>query len=94
VVFFRADTLVGDEYLASLGGLGPQSEATYLVTGVMYSRYTCSCWLSRNHGLDRREPDLYGATEPRAGRVCMMLLVISILFMWTQTENPFLYFQF
>ena len=32
-------------------------------------------------------------TPPRAA-VCLGLLAVSVLFLWTQTVNPFLYFQF
>jgi hypothetical protein len=32
-------------------------------------------------------------TPVRAG-MCLVLLAVSIMLMWTQTENPFLYFQF
>jgi hypothetical protein len=30
---------------------------------------------------------------PKAG-LCLGLLGLSVVFMWTQTVNPFLYFQF
>lgn len=26
--------------------------------------------------------------------VCLLTLALSVLFMWTQTVNPFLYYQF
>ena len=32
-------------------------------------------------------------TWPRAA-FCLTVLAVSLVFMWTQTENPFLYFQF
>ena len=30
---------------------------------------------------------------PRAA-FCLAVMAVSLVFMWTQTENPFLYFQF
>jgi alginate O-acetyltransferase complex protein AlgI len=32
-------------------------------------------------------------TMPKAG-VCLSLLAASVILMWTQAVNPFLYFQF
>jgi hypothetical protein len=32
--------------------------------------------------------------SPLRAAVCLGLLAISIAFLWTQTANPFLYFQF
>jgi alginate O-acetyltransferase complex protein AlgI len=32
--------------------------------------------------------------SPARAIVCMSLLALSIMFLWTQAVNPFLYFQF
>jgi alginate O-acetyltransferase complex protein AlgI len=96
-VFFRADTLGSAvEYLRSLMGIGAQAGGMNLLAGVMYSRFHL-LMLAIAATVVWTAPQVWTftlrLTPVRAG-VCMALLAMSILFMWTQTENPFLYFQF
>ncbi len=96
-VFFRADTLTGAvDYLASLIALGPQSGSMDLLAGVMYSRFHLAA-LAVAAVLVWGAPPTWTFTEhltPLRAGTCMVLLLVSVLLMWTQTENPFLYFQF
>jgi alginate O-acetyltransferase complex protein AlgI len=96
-VFFRANTLSGAvEYLGSLVGLGPQSGGMDLVAGVLYSRYHLAT-LAVAAVLVWSGPPVWTFTErltPVRAGVCLVLLLLSVVLMWTQTENPFLYFQF
>jgi alginate O-acetyltransferase complex protein AlgI len=96
-VFFKAETLPqAVNYLGSLFGLVPTSAAALLLPGVMYSPYHLLffgiagllVWTAPQTWTFTRE------LSPVRAAACMLLLVLSILFMWTQTENPFLYFQF
>lgn len=96
-VFFRAETLPGAiEYLESLAGLGPQSGGRDLLAGVMYSRYHLLT-LAVAAVLAWGAPPVWTFTQrltPARAGMCLVLLAVSIMLMWTQTENPFLYFQF
>jgi alginate O-acetyltransferase complex protein AlgI len=96
-VFFRAETLGGAvDYLGSLVGFGPQSAGRDLLAGVMYSRYHLLT-LAAAAVVVWGAPPVWAYTErltPVRAGVCLGLLFISIVLMWTQTENPFLYFQF
>jgi alginate O-acetyltransferase complex protein AlgI len=96
-VFFRAKTLTeAVAYLGSLSGLGSPGPGAELVPGALYTPYHTAmfvlaavlCW-----GM----PTTWQFTErlsmPRAA-FGMALLGASVLLMWTQTINPFLYFQF
>jgi len=96
-VFFRADTLAQTRsYLASLFGLTHVPLSASLAGANLYSPYhvvmfvVCAVivWSA---------PQTWNFTQkltlPKAA-VCLGLLVLSIVFMWTQTVNPFLYFQF
>jgi alginate O-acetyltransferase complex protein AlgI len=96
-VFFRAYTLGGAvDYLLSLAGLGPQTASADLLAGVMYNRYHLLT-LAMAALLVWTAPQVWAFTcrlTPARAALCMVLLAVSVLFMWTQTDNPFLYFQF
>ena len=96
-VFFRADTLGSAvEYLRSLVGIGAQTSGMHLLSGMMYSPYHL-LMLAVAATVVWTVPQVWTFTQrltPVRAGACMALLVISILVMWTQTENPFLYFQF
>ncbi len=96
-VFFRAEHLSAAwQYLASLVGLGQQTSGMDLVAGVMYSRYHIALLLIAGI-IVWFTPQTWTFTArltPIRAAWCILLLVTAILFMWTQTENPFLYFQF
>lgn len=96
-VFFRADTLpAAIDYLGSLIGMGPQSDGMSLVGAVMFSRYHL-LMLVVAAVIVWGAPQVWTYTSrltPARAALCMLMLCVSILFMWTQSENPFLYFQF
>ncbi|HEX4337627.1 MAG TPA: MBOAT family O-acyltransferase [Polyangiaceae bacterium] len=96
-VFFRAKTLTeAVTYLGSLSGLATPGPGADAVAGALYTPYHVGvftlaaliCWTM---------PTTWEFTErlsaPRAA-FGMALLGVSVLLMWTQTINPFLYFQF
>jgi alginate O-acetyltransferase complex protein AlgI len=96
-VFFRAKTLgQAWAFMLSLFGLravGPQAD---LVAGAMYTRLHVSVFALAAL-LVWAAPNSWQATErinvPRAVGT-FALLAASIVIMWTQSANPFLYFQF
>ena len=96
-VFFRAETLPQAlAYFASLFGLAPPTPAAMLLSGVMYSPYHLLVFAAAAL-LVWGAPQTWTFTRelsPMRAAVCMLLFLASVFFMWTQTENPFLYFQF
>ena len=96
-VFFRAQTLSqATAYLASLFGLNSPTAAADAVAGAMYTPYHqvvfCMAAIIAFYA-----PTTWSFTErlsvPRA-MAAVSALGLSVLWMWTQTVNPFLYFQF
>jgi alginate O-acetyltransferase complex protein AlgI len=96
-VFFRAQTLTqAMDYLASLFGLNTLTPAADAVAGAIYTPYHQLVF-----GIAALvvfyAPTTWVFTEqlsaPRA-IAALSLLGVSVLWMWTQTVNPFLYFQF
>jgi alginate O-acetyltransferase complex protein AlgI len=96
-VFFRSDTLgAAVDYLSSLFGAGRVTEASELAAGVMYTPYHVVMFLIAVL-LVWRAPQSWTFTRNLTlGRAvaCLLFFAVSVLLMWTQTENPFLYFQF
>jgi alginate O-acetyltransferase complex protein AlgI len=96
-VFFRAKTLgQAWSYFQSLFGLSEAGYAANAVAGSLYTPYHAGM-LGLAAFLVWGVPNTWTLTArisvPRAvGGVA--LLALSILLMWTQTTNPFLYFQF
>jgi alginate O-acetyltransferase complex protein AlgI len=96
-VFFRAKTLgQAWDYFQSLFGLGQPGYAANAIAGSLYTPYH-TAMLALAAVLVFGMPNSWALTGrvnlPRAvGGVA--LLALSILLMWTQTTNPFLYFQF
>ena len=96
-VFFRAETLSrAITYLKSLFGLVTPNWASKMVAGPIYTPYhvlTFVCCAI----LVWKAPQVWTFTQrltlPRAC-LCLGLFVVSLVFMWTQSVNPFLYFQF
>lgn len=96
-VFFRADTLPQSlRYLRSLLGLGTASFASGAVAGTIYTPYHVSMfgvcvffvWVM---------PQAWHFTQrlpPFRAFACLAVFVLSVAVLWTQTVNPFLYFQF
>ena len=96
-VFFRAKTLgQAVVYLRSLSGLAMPGEGADGVAGALYTPYHVGMLLSAAV-VTWALPTTWEFTErlsaPRAA-FGMALLGLSVLLMWTQTVNPFLYFQF
>jgi alginate O-acetyltransferase complex protein AlgI len=96
-VFFRAKTLgQAWTYFQSLFGLAATTAASDAVAGPMYTRYHGAMFLLAAAvvwGAPNTWQFTSRITLSRAvGGVA--LLALSLLVMWTQTTNPFLYFQF
>jgi alginate O-acetyltransferase complex protein AlgI len=96
-VFFRADTL-GEalNYLSCLFAVAPVSAAGELTAGVIYTPYHVFIFLLAVL-IVWKAPQSWAFTSTltfRRAVACLLFLAASILLMWTQTENPFLYFQF
>jgi alginate O-acetyltransferase complex protein AlgI len=96
-VFFRAPTLSAAlHYTASLFGLSAPAPGANAVAGAVYTPYyqLMFCFALAIAFL---APTTWEFTErltaPRAV-AALSMLGVSVLLMWTQTVNPFLYFQF
>jgi alginate O-acetyltransferase complex protein AlgI len=96
-VFFRAKTL-GQAlvYLGSMCGLAATTPASDVVAGALYTPYHAAMFLVCG-ALVWGMPNTWQLTErlsaPRA-LWAAATLTLATLVMWTQTTNPFLYFQF
>jgi alginate O-acetyltransferase complex protein AlgI len=96
-VFFRAETLPqAVSYLASMFGLAEPQPQAACVAAMIYTRYHLVVFLVC-------ALVVWGGTQgwtftqrlsPVRAGVCLALLVLDLVFLWTQTVNPFLYFQF
>ena len=96
-VFFRAPTLPQAlEFIASLFGTAAVSARSHAIAAGMYSSYHMLTFLlaailvwgaSSSWTFSRR------ITPARAG-FAAGILALSVFFMWTQSDNPFIYFQF
>ena len=96
-VFFRAKTLPqATAYFASLFGFGHPSAAADVAGGSLYAPYYSVLFVLSAivvWGMPNTWQFTVRLSLPRAmGAVAMMAL--ATLLMWTQTTNPFLYFQF
>jgi alginate O-acetyltransferase complex protein AlgI len=96
-VFFRAKTLPqAADYTAAMFGLSSPTPGGRALAGTMYTPYHTAIFLVAA-ALVWSAPQAWAFTReltPRRAAACMAMLMLSVLFMWTQTENPFLYFQF
>jgi alginate O-acetyltransferase complex protein AlgI len=96
-VFFRAKTLPQAlDYFTSLFGLSSVTDASNAVAGSLYTPYHGAMFVLCGlvvWGM----PNTWAFTErltlPRVASGFALLLA-AVLMMWTQTVNPFLYFQF
>ncbi|HEU0121006.1 MAG TPA: MBOAT family O-acyltransferase [Bryobacteraceae bacterium] len=93
-VFFRADNLsFAWRYLHAMSGWGGDDLllGTIIYTPYHVASFLVCCavvWLA---------PQAWTFTQrltPWRAGVCLATLVLSVLFLWTQTVNPFLYYQF
>jgi alginate O-acetyltransferase complex protein AlgI len=97
-VFFRAATLPAAEryVLAMFAGGGDQGVSTDVLRGVMYTPYHLAM-LAAAAVVVWSAPQTWQFTRDLSrsrAALCYGLLVASVMVMWTQTSNPFLYFQF
>ena len=96
-VFFRAKTL-GEavDYLSSLFGVSAVSEASNVVSGALYQPYYLGLFALSSVAVFAM-PNSWELTArlswPRVA-FATTAMVLATLMMWTQTINPFLYFQF
>jgi alginate O-acetyltransferase complex protein AlgI len=96
-VFFRAKTLPQAlAYFASMFGLAHTSPASNVAAGALYTPYYSSLFVLSALVIWAM-PNTWELTNrlslPRAMGAFAML-ALATLMMWTQTTNPFLYFQF
>jgi len=96
-VFFRAKTLEqATTYFASLFGMASVSPASNVVAGAMYTPYYATL-LGVSAIVVWGMPNTWEFTNrlsPQRAVAALATLGVATLMMWTQTTNPFLYFQF
>lgn len=96
-VFFRAETLTQSvRYLKSMFGLAPVEPAGDALAALMYAPYHVAMFLCAAFvvwGVPQSW-DFTRRLSPARAAACYGLLICSVLAMWTQAVNPFLYFQF
>ena len=96
-VFFRASTLPQAlAYLSAMLGMAEIPAGSAALASLMDTPYHAAMFAIAAlvvWGAPQSWAFTHVLTVRRAV-ACMALLAISLLFMWTQTENPFLYFQF
>src|SRR4051812_42083134 len=96
-VFFRADTLSQTgSYLRSMAGSGTTPPGAQLIAGTLFTPYHVMMFVLCG-AIVWTAPQTWHFTQtltlPKAA-ICLGMLVLSAFLMWTQTVNPFLYFQF
>jgi alginate O-acetyltransferase complex protein AlgI len=96
-VFFRAKTLgLALAYFRSMFGVSHPTPASDTVAGAMYTPYHVAMFLIAA-GVVWGLPNTWTFTaklSPVRAVSGLALLALAVLLMWTQTTNPFLYFQF
>lgn len=96
-VFFRAETLPDAlRYLASLTDFQRASGSAALLGAVIHTPYHLTMFLLCAvivWGMPQTWIYTQRLSTGRAA-ICMITLVASVLLLWTQTTNPFLYYQF
>jgi alginate O-acetyltransferase complex protein AlgI len=96
-VFFRAETLPqAVRYLASLFGLRRVPVQAEALSALVYTPYHLFAFLVCALVV-WRAPQAWTFSQrltPLRAGTCLALLAVSIVFLWFQTVNPFLYFQF
>jgi alginate O-acetyltransferase complex protein AlgI len=96
-VFFRADTLAGAcRFVGSLFGFGKTTPGSDAIASTMYTPFHMILFVTAAVAVWSLTPswDFTRRLNARRAAVCLSLFALSVLLMWTQTENPFLYFQF
>jgi alginate O-acetyltransferase complex protein AlgI len=96
-VFFRADNLsLAIKYLGSMFGISAGYKGALLIGSVIYSRYhilificcVIAVWFGK-HSWKIAEK-----VTPTKVVIMIILFIMSLIAMFTQSFNPFLYFQF
>jgi alginate O-acetyltransferase complex protein AlgI len=96
-VVFRANTLSEAwVYLQTLAGTRPAGEVALLLGTSLFNAYHVAMFIICATVV-WAAPQAWHFTQrltlPRAA-MCVGLMAVSVVFMWTQTVNPFLYFRF
>jgi len=96
-VFFRADNLMSAmRYLGAMFGLRQPSAGAALLGSIIYSRdhliALIACAITAWFG--KQSWDIAQKTSPAKAIIMIILFVWAIAAMFTQSFNPFLYFQF
>jgi alginate O-acetyltransferase complex protein AlgI len=96
-VFFRAESLHQTwTYLKSMAGLAAAAPGPDVIASSLFTPYHLSMFVLCAI-LVWSAPQTWTFTQkltvPKIS-LCLGLLGLSVVFMWTQTVNPFLYFQF
>jgi alginate O-acetyltransferase complex protein AlgI len=96
-VFFRSPTLGGaGDYLLAMSGLGSPRPEAWLVESELYDHYRllafAACALVIWGGIQTWE--FTRVITPLRAVACALLLATAVGAMWSQAENPFLYFRF
>ena len=96
-VFFRATTLsAAGRYLGAMFAAGDPGIAADILRGALYTPYhllMLAIAAALVWGAPQTSYFTHRLSWPRAA-FCFALLLASVAVMWTQTSNPFLYFQF
>lgn len=96
-VFFRAGSLPeAYSYLQCLAGLRNVSAGQTLALVPVYDSYHATVFLTAGL-LVWAAPNSWAVSRvitPAVAALAGVLLVLAVMLMWTQTENPFIYFQF
>jgi len=96
-VFFRADSLTSAiKYLGSMFGASMEYKGSLLIGSIIYSRYHIFvfliCIITTWFG--RHSWQIAEKATPAKIVALIILFIISLMAMFTQSFNPFLYFQF
>jgi alginate O-acetyltransferase complex protein AlgI len=96
-VFFRAETLGGSwAYLSSMFGAGAVNLGSEMMAAAMYTPYHVMVFLAAVL-IVWKTPESWTFTARLSlarAATCMTVLGVAVLLMWSQNENPFLYFRF
>jgi alginate O-acetyltransferase complex protein AlgI len=96
-VFFRADSLdFAWSFIKTMFGAVPATEGAAILGAIVYTGYHLGCFVLCATVIWFL-PQAWNFTQrmtPWKVGVCLLTFVLSVLFMWTQTVNPFLYYQF
>jgi hypothetical protein len=82
--------------VGSLFGFGKTTPGSDAIASTMYTPFHMILFVTAAVAVWSLTPswDFTRRLNARRAAVCLSLFALSVLLMWTQTENPFLYFQF